>query len=408
MDPETIAILGNLLDSKIGPLESSIVEKVTIAVTESVSDKISKTVDEKLGEMVAPINQRQDKFEARAEAQVAQIESLQQQISDLTGLVKGQQPLSNVQHVFPPLPQANQAPLHSPAAATLPVAKGAVNDTNNDNRELITNIVKKSKRVIGLEPITPENIEKQKVEPGEDALVKAVIEYLRMELNVRDTEIAEKDIESVFLPAKSDRSNCTKVYVRFNSEEQSSLCLNLAKSLKDSDIKISRYFPKQFNARLAALGRVAYKLRNSVPKFKTSIEYTDDDLVLLVCPQGKFSYQPYHVDHLPPIDLRPPRSPPVGRQKQNKRPRSASKSPVANETKKDRKDSPEKENSDASKDIVEVDLETSDKQCSPTNLSLRKNQDVGHFYNLQASSPMTGKVFFDLETAPSRRQSLNF
>ena len=124
MDPETIAILGNLLDSKIGPLESSVVKKVTIAVTESVSDKISKTVDEKLDEMVAPINQRQDKFEALAEAQVAQIESLQQQISDLTGLVKGQQPLSNVQHVFPPLPQASQAPLHSPVAATLPVAKG--------------------------------------------------------------------------------------------------------------------------------------------------------------------------------------------------------------------------------------------------------------------------------------------
>ena len=34
--------------------------------------------------------------------------------------------------------------------------------------------------------------------------------------------------------------------------------------------------------------------------------------------------------------------------------------------------------------------------------------DRGLFQNLQASSPLTGKISFDFETVPTRRMSLNF
>ena len=92
------------------------------------------------------------------------------------------------------------------------------------------------------------------------------------------------------------------------------------------EIRISQYFPRQFNARAKALGSIAYKLRKSNPPLKTSIEYTNDDLILHTCPRGQYIYSVYNVDDLPPVDFTSSRSPPSGRTN-NKRNRSSSHSP---------------------------------------------------------------------------------
>ena len=315
------------------------------------------------------------------------------------------------------------------------------NRVRDNNHAYLLNIVNSAKFVIGVSPLTPKHVEDQVVAPGEDALVKAAIEYLWKELNVRESEISESDIEKVFLPAKSNRADFTKLYIRFKSQEQANLCLYLAKSLTVPQNKISRYFPRQFNARVKTLGHVAHQLRNGEPKYKTSIEYTEDDIVLLVCPLDSFNYQPYFVDNLPAIDLRPPRSPPVGRKL--KRTRSDSTSPPEKEKKKDRKISPVKVHANSNSNVqaepndnseplddpepndgavfVEngggneqpADDKNTDSAVSDLKLPAAPpsalSKDVGDFYNLQASSPLTGKVFFDLKNAiPNRRLSLNF
>ena len=76
------------------------------------------------------------------------------------------------------------------------------NDDQNPKNPAIVNIVSHAKCIVGIAPVTPAHVEKQCVATDEDPLMKAVIEYLREELNVRDSEISECDIERIFLPFK--------------------------------------------------------------------------------------------------------------------------------------------------------------------------------------------------------------
>ena len=98
MDPETIAILGQLFDQKIEKIETKLgdkvdrmetrlVERVTEAVSESISEKVFKNVDEKIVKMIKPINQRHEDFEANT---VTKFDDLQKQIKILGDLVKNQ------------------------------------------------------------------------------------------------------------------------------------------------------------------------------------------------------------------------------------------------------------------------------------------------------------------------------
>ena len=83
--------------------------------------------------------------------------------------------------------------------------------------------------------------------------------------------------------------------------------------MTDRENKIVRYYPRQFYDRAMALEKIAYRLRNSDPPLKTAIEYTENDIVLFSSPRGQTDYKLVHVGDLPPVDLAPLRSPPVGR-----------------------------------------------------------------------------------------------
>ena len=416
-----MAILAQLLDQKIekietklgdkvDSLETRIVEKVTEAVSESISEKVSKKVDEKIEVMIEPINQRHKDFE---ESTVTMIGDLQKQITSLTDLVKNP---AHKPDEFPQL-QCTQAAVSFALPRPRLASQSNTTSTASTSSDSVKDIIEHARRVIGVAPVTPSHLESQGVAHGEEALLHAAIEYLRKELNVRESEIADSDIEEVFLPARSTRATFSKVYIRFKAEDSANLCLHLAKSLTDRENKITRYFPRQFNARAAALGHVAYKMRRSNPPYKTSIEYTEDDLVLLVCPRGQFTYRQYMVENIPPIDLTPARSPPVGRKK--KRERSASKSPPKGENKKGRTESSiEIEGTDTEVEKNDDKNETADDEQSDNPTSTQTEilpsdpapptLDRGLFQNLQASSPLTGKISFDFETVPSRRMSLNF
>ena len=419
MNPEDIAILGNLLDQRMGRLETTLVEKVTIAVSENVSEIVCKKVNKKIETMIVPIVQRQDQFETKTETTLAEI---QKQIK----VIVQNQSAQRVDQRFPSLPV--RQPLVDVMNHSNPPLKEPDTSNNDPQAAAIENIISNAKCVIGIAPLTPSHVEQQQVDPGEDALIKAVVEYFRKELNVKESEISESHIEKVFLPVKTSPPDFSKVYVKFTSEEPANLCLSLAKSLTNRENKISRYFPRQFNARVGALGRTAYQLRNLEHPFKTSIEYTDNDVALFVCPRGQFSYRPYCVENLPSIDLKPIRSPPAGRK--NKRRRSFSQSPPSKDTKKDRKVSPAKETDNAGSDssdddtIDEEDTQTENAQSAPPADEephtsdekapsaplphLAHLTDIGQISNFQAMSPSTGHLSFDFNRCPERRLSLNF
>lgn len=386
---------------------------------------MSIKVDEKIDAVLAPVKQRYEEFEIKTDTRLL---DLQKQISDLGALMLPKPPPSMTQN-FPPLPSRatlsdplSHAQLSKHPTITNHSHSHVTNSEDTSETSTVRRIVAQAKRVVGISPVTPSNLETQNTIPGEDPLLKAVIEYLRKELNVRESEISEHDIEEVFIPFNFTRANFSRVYVKFKSEESANLCLNLAKSIKDVETRITRYFPRQFNARARALGSIAYKMRNSEPSYKTSIQYTDDDLTLLICPRGQYTYSPYLVDNLPPIDLTPLRSPPVGRKK--KRPRSGTQSPQADANKKDRKDSC---SSIGAKEVLAIPADTGnnategrDVECvglgaidgeqandSPTTPTPAPAIDVGLFQNLQASSPTTGKLFLQFSDSNPRRHSLN-
>ena len=185
------------------------------------------------------------------------------------------------------------------------------------------------------------------------------------------------------------------------------MCLKLARSLRKPEIKVTRYFPRQFNARAKALGNIAYNFRKADPPLKTSIEYTNDDVILLTSPRGQYIYTLHNVEDLPPVDFTPLRSPPTGRS--NKRNRSNSHSPLV-ENKKDRIRSPTNINQE-SICLLETLNNNSSIQTGTSEAScLNPIKDIGLFSGVEASSPTTGRVFFDLSDNPSisRRMSLNF
>ena len=440
MNPETIAALDKLFDKKIEKLETAIADKVTTAVVTSVSEAFAKNIDEKIESMVVPLTQRQDQYEQRQDQYESRTNktliSLQKQFTDLSDFVKNQNRSSGSQAVseYPPLPlPPTSLPPQSRTNTTMPRSSrdqpnATIASSDDARKATIVNIIDKAKCVIGLAPITPEHVEQQGDENLEAGLVNAVIEYLRKELNVKESEINEHDIETVFLPVKSTKDNFEKVYVRFTSHSPASLCLNLAKGLKNRDNKVSRYFPKAFSARLSAMSSVAYQLRNEDPPCRTNIEYTEDDITLMVCPQGQYKYKPYVVQNLPPVDLSHMRSPPVGRK--TKRQRSSSTSPPK-DTKKDRKDSPPKDShvnknpdlmkSDAdigagqptqpNEDVIE---QVQDKQPdhdhvpSPTPVPQPFQPDIGQISTMEVMSPTTGHLNFDFSHCPARRMSLNY
>ena len=56
MDPEDFVKLGALFDQKIDKMESSLVVKVTEAVSENVIEKVAEIVDKKVENVVAPLS----------------------------------------------------------------------------------------------------------------------------------------------------------------------------------------------------------------------------------------------------------------------------------------------------------------------------------------------------------------
>ena len=431
MDPETIAKLSELFDLKIDKLEVklevTIVEKVTAAVSENVSDVVTKRVDRKIDSMITPLAQRQEDFEVKTGHAIS---DLRKQLSDLSELVTKQPTNTPAQtsfprdtSAFPPLPVVHARPI--------PQGHGGVSQTDRDHGDArampIKNIVNSAKCVIGLSPVTQEHVAQHHAQTDQVGLLNAVIDYLRKELNVKDTEISESDIDSVFLPPTANKDSFNKVYVRFKTEVPANLCLSLAKTLRNRDNRVTRYFPRPFNARLSALSNVAYKLRNeNAAPYKTYIKYSCDDLVLMVCPPGQNSYQELTVQNLPPIDLTHLRSPPVGRK--TKRQRSGTQSPPINDPKKDRRASPTKDSVDSldssNNSTINDNLapgsgeehqgpsdDHSDAAGSlPLNLDppVLPLADIGRVSNLQAMSPLTGHLTFDFTKHPLRRQSLNF
>ena len=274
------------------------------------------------------------------------------------------------------------------------------NSNTDSDSSAISDLISDARTVVGIGPIYQSDFEHfGQIEPGE-AIRLAAIEALRLDLNIKDYEIKDSDIENTFLPNKPPK--VPRVYIRFYKQEHADLCFKVAKGLKKSETKVFRYFPRQFQARVRALEEIAYpKRKQTDPGFKTEVVYTVNDVQLIICQRGQVRYHPYHVANLPPIDMAPLRSPPPGRPR-HKRNRSNTISPEVPK-KSSRHQSPQNlaqnDPDNQGTDTTNVSTRVVVSNRAPPPAPLPIFADLGGFSNIQAMSPLTGKMSFNFNTS---------
>ena len=402
----------------------------------SISDQVStleNSFKRSIDDAIHPIAKRQDDMEAKSDKRFKDMEiksdkrykvledtvqsltnTLDEVIATRSSMNNHTSSTSNTNSSFP----QTYAEASSLSHPTDP-ASFSNSDTTTGDSSAIAELIGEARRVIGIGPVSQIDIDYFSRDNPEDAVKLAAIEALRCDLNIKEYEIKNEDIENTFLPPKATK--VPRVYVRFFKQEHADLCLKAAKSLKNSETKVFRYFPRQFQSWVRALEEVAYTMRKQQdPGYKTEVVFTDTDVQLLVCPRGLTRYQPHHVPHLPPVDMAPVRSPPPVRQR-HKRNRSGTPSPEA-PSKSTRYQPPTPPN----KGSVDCTVEQSDKDKNPeitrvdpvpANLSLPDKTpqpltalpDLGGVASMEVISPRTGRVSFNFQDPVNlRRQSLNF
>ena len=331
---------------------------------EKLSGMIDKSVKSQIGCALQPVVERQEDFESKTDEKLIAIEKrLDAMLDSITNKPTSQ---------YPPLPPSSAPSIFSagPVLGPHPAPPQSQQTPPYSETELtsIKSIISHARTIVGLGPVTPTDIEGLGHDNPAKGLRLVALEILRMDLNIKEHEIAADDIAATFTPVGFPQP--PRVYVRFYKQEHADLCLSVAKRLKNPEVKVCRYFPRQFIERYKALENEAYPLRypRSVPGFKTEVVFKEDDIELLICPNGHFRYRPHPVHGLPPIDLAPVRSPPKGRQ--NKRGRSDSNSPKL-ERKTGRFNSPHKADEDpkaTSEDDDTAKMTADEKVGDPENI----------------------------------------
>ena len=418
--------LNSKVDSVKSDLEKSISDQAT-NIEQSLRSSIDAAilpVTKRQEEFEIKQTKRQDEFEVKSDERIKKLEDTIASLCEARHgkaipSTKGLTPVSCI-----PPPQSYQAVLSSlPPAPPCP----ATSNTTEHNAA-VADLICDARRVIGIGPIYQSHLEQFGQVEHEEAVRLAAIEAMRYELNIKENEVKDIDIENTFLPVRAPKF--PRVYIRFYKQEHADLCLRIAKTLKNRDTKVFRYFPRQFQARVRALEEVAYPMRKETnPGFKTEVVYTANDVQLLVCPRGLTRYQPHPVHDLPPIDMTPFRSPPPGRSS-HKRMRSGTASPEII-AKSSRLQSPEIDHHDQEHVNVNPgeipqaipvptnpggtdqppyhDQEHVDGNPGKVPPPLPILPDLGGYSSMEVISPRTGKVFFNLnEPVNLRRQTGNF
>lgn len=348
---------------------------------------IEITLKRSIDKVVGPVSKRVEELEAKSDERFKLLEKTVANLSELISVNNDQNPKQSSSATTGYNVPVHTAPTSQPGI--LPVQP-------SQSSPAIMELIAEARTIMGIGPVESSDFEYFGQPNPDDNIRLAAIEALRDELNIKENEIKDSDIASTFLPPFSPK--IPRVYIKFFKQEHADLCFRAAKGLKDPKIKVFRYFPRQFQARVRALEEVAYPMRKSSnPKYKTEVVYTATDVQLLICPKGQSRYYPHPVPDLPPIDMAPARSPPPGRQRHCKRNRSDDTSPQINK-KNSRQESP----LPSDKDQLLSPL--SDSRPPVINIP----QDLGSYSSMEVISPLTGKVSFDFKQPVNlRRQSLN-
>ena len=177
-------------------------------------------------------------------------------------------------------PKVQPTQVHPPVVPTHDVLPSPVQDD-------VTSTLSKAKRIISLQPIHwSKDVERQKrqyenINSNDEAMHSAVMEYLRCELKIRDSDVPR--IVSIFPPANT--SQFDRLYVEFENEYSADFVAGFARVLRKRDHQVSIYVPRCFQPRFQAFNAYAKSVRTAPGlnpgDIKTKIKYGKTDFTLL-------------------------------------------------------------------------------------------------------------------------------
>ena len=308
------------------------------------ADSLRSALQGSVNDILATVTKRQDEYEAKTEQRFKDQEiksdkrflDFQKQLDQISKGSGKAHDIEPVQQSLQPPPSLLPLATHDRPVSVQARPEQIQQHSNHNQLDAIKEIIAKASTILGIGPISCDDIDAADGETDEQKLNAAVIDFLRNEIAIKESEISDSDIHEVF-PANDP--DLQRIYVKFATKEQAKLCLDLTRRLRKPELQVVLYIPRELRDRFHAMKNEDYRLRKlGQPRHKTRIEYTETDLMLYACPLGHFRYSPYPIPDLPAVDLAPLRTPPKGRK--SKRPRDDSNSPPGGDKKNARVTSP--------------------------------------------------------------------
>ena len=194
-------------------------------------------------------------------------------------------------------------------------------EASEDKQEKVRIMFAAARLVVGLRPITKEDVKECKKlmnESGEnegkseemkenDARVEAAEQFLKMEMKMADDDIKNMGVEKIFAPNKD---NWDTLYVRLDSEEDVSFLMAFKKYMRKGvegaeKAEVINYIPKELFTRYKAVTKIGNEARYESGKtINFRVTLGDEDFRLQYKTRGsKFWDTPVHLpEDLPGIE----------------------------------------------------------------------------------------------------------
>ena len=212
----------------------------------------------------------------------------------------------------PPRPQQNIPKVSTTLSTTHSTSTSSMHNimsstpfsqTHQKNHDLTPEeIMFRSKHIVGIYPIRPQDIERNKSDTITKTLINTATEFLQHELGFRLEQIAEMQINKV---AKTKKADGKTLYITFKNHTHAAQLFKRVATLKNHDLKISNYVPPHFYDRYHTLQSHCKTARENDDQLRTKIIYGTSDLILQEKKVGELRYSTVEINkygELPPIN----------------------------------------------------------------------------------------------------------
>ena len=145
----------------------------------------------------------------------------------------------------------------------------------------------RSRNIVGIFPITLEDIERNKCDTKELTLMNTAIEYLKDELGFRQDQVNEMNITRVTKTKKVDGKT---LYITIPNHSTVTQIFKRTAIIKNDNLKISNYVAPHFFNRYSTLQSYCKVAREMDDQLRTKILYGKNDLILQEKKVGEIHY----------------------------------------------------------------------------------------------------------------------